>query len=61
MEEFLDAEGDYQILTRPSEVLVPDRDAQIQSAQSDLEAAEQLRARYLDTPQQPEGLEAKPQ
>jgi len=64
-EEVLDAEGEYQLLS--SSVMSGEesssterRKAELRAAQSDLELAEQLQSRYLNTPTEPASKEAKP-
>ncbi len=59
-EEYLNAEGDYGILSGVAHAAVSDRQAEIRSAQSELEAAEQLKAKYLYTTEKPTSKEAKP-
>jgi len=62
-EEVWDAEGEYQLLS--SNLLYGEststerRKAEICAAQSDLELAEQLQSKYLNTPEKPTAKEAK--
>jgi hypothetical protein len=59
-EDYLDVEGDYGILSLSSPEEESDPQAEIQSAQSELEAAEQLESKYLTGPPKPAAKDSKP-